>query len=272
MEVGRLPVFLIHYGAPGWLRQATESILRSDIAVDITVINNGPFGIPLILDPRVQVLDSDDNLGYAGGANVGIRIWLEGNSPYCVVGPHDLVVEPTTLSLLVQAGDAYPNYGIIGPSVSTNEIGETLSANGDLLERTTASGLCLLLRRSCIQAIGGFDEDFHTYTEDRELGLRARRFGWKVGLVQTARAGGLGTRASVERWALIVANHILLAAKTDGRWAVVRCATIFLMRGLWSSAIGCLLLHRGAYRRHWGSLHLRGVFNGLRKIRRSRAW
>ena len=40
-------------------------------------------------------------------------------------------------------------------------------------------GACLLLRRSMIEEIGGFDEGFPMYGEDIELQYRASRAGWE---------------------------------------------------------------------------------------------
>ena len=40
-------------------------------------------------------------------------------------------------------------------------------------------GACLLLRRSMLGEIGGFDEGFPMYGEDIELQYRARRAGWE---------------------------------------------------------------------------------------------
>ena len=42
------------------------------------------------------------------------------------------------------------------------------------------TGCCLLLRRDCVQDIGGLDEDFFLYYEDVDLCRRARARGWSV--------------------------------------------------------------------------------------------
>jgi GT2 family glycosyltransferase len=43
-----------------------------------------------------------------------------------------------------------------------------------------ATGCCLLLRRECIEDLGGLDERFFLYYEDVDLCLRARARGWSV--------------------------------------------------------------------------------------------
>lgn len=42
------------------------------------------------------------------------------------------------------------------------------------------TGCCLLLRRACVQELGGLDEEFFLYYEDVDLCLRARQRGWSV--------------------------------------------------------------------------------------------
>jgi N-acetylglucosaminyl-diphospho-decaprenol L-rhamnosyltransferase len=42
------------------------------------------------------------------------------------------------------------------------------------------TGSCLLIRRECLQALGGFDEDYFLYYEDVDLCRRAADLGWGV--------------------------------------------------------------------------------------------
>ena len=42
------------------------------------------------------------------------------------------------------------------------------------------TGCCLLIRRQCLEELGGLDEDFFLYYEDVDFCLRARQHGWDV--------------------------------------------------------------------------------------------
>jgi GT2 family glycosyltransferase len=42
------------------------------------------------------------------------------------------------------------------------------------------TGCCLLLRRECLEELGGFDEDYFLYYEDVDLCRRAMAHGWSV--------------------------------------------------------------------------------------------
>jgi len=234
-----LPVYLVHHDAPDWLRSSVASILRSETPVAVTVVNNGPDS-DLGLASGVRVLSTGRNAGYAGGANVAITDWLSGESPYAIVGAHDLHVEPDTLGRLRQAADLEPHAGVLAPTLSTNAVGDAVGTRGGLDLRTWVSGTCLLLRRACIEDIGGFDELFGSYGEDDELCARARRAGWLVARVPGAAGHGLGSRAGDRRRRLRYPNLVLLAYRTRGlRGAFriqvghVRMAAIALLRGDW---------------------------------------
>jgi GT2 family glycosyltransferase len=74
-----------------------------------------------------------------------------------------------------------------------------------------------MYRKSMLDSIGGFDEDFFAYGDDAELGLRARIAGWRCLYIPTAvvrhHRGSTMGRNSARRLALIERNRVLLAAK-----------------------------------------------------------
>jgi GT2 family glycosyltransferase len=99
-------------------------------------------------------------------------------------------------------------------------------ASLELVERDWTSGTCLLLRRACVEAVGPFDERFGSYMEDVDYGLRANDAGWKVIVVHSAYAWGLGT-ASSESTKHITVNTVVLSAKRQGLAGAVRSFGLF---------------------------------------------
>jgi GT2 family glycosyltransferase len=268
-----LPVYLIHYNAPGWVASSARSILESDIPVALTIVDNGPPGATAKLDlPRqARVLTTRANLGYSGGANAGLRHWLAGEAGWCVVGSHDLHVARDAIRRLVEAGERAPSYGIVGPGTQTFPTdhgegvywnGERLGASEGLEERTGMSGTCLLLRRECILEIGLFDEQFGSYGEDVELCIRARRHGWKVGRATDVYAQGLGSSAP-NHAGLRERALILLALKTRGRLEVLRRLMGQARRLLRSLLLAWLPTETGRARRADVARHWYGLSRGL---------
>lgn len=193
-----LPIYLIHYGAEDWVRRSCESVRASTVPVQVTVINNDPRS-SLDLGENVRVVNTGGNLGYSGGANVAIRDWLSGDSEFCVVGSHDLHLDPTSLETMFDVATAHPRIGILGPGLTTNAVGQLVEVRDELELRSMVSGTCMLLRRDCIEEIGGFDELFGSYAEDDELCARAWRAHWLVGRVPGAGGRGLGSQVPDRR-------------------------------------------------------------------------
>jgi GT2 family glycosyltransferase len=87
----------------------------------------------------------------------------------------------------------------------------------DVEEVLWPDGCAAMYRRTMLDQIGLFDEDFFAYADDAELGLRGRIAGWKCLYIPSAvvrhhRGATLGLR-STRRLELIERNRVLLAAK-----------------------------------------------------------
>lgn len=223
---GPMLVALVHYAAPDWLRSSVRSLHQSDVAVHVMVVSNsGPVDID-----DAEVISLQENLGYAGGANHALRLWLERftTGDYFVIGSHDLHVQPDTLRLLRDALDADPSLGLVGPAMPDAARGQHIRDNLYMW----LSGQCLMARRECIEEIGLFDERFSSYVEDVDLGLRAWDAGWRVALVDGAHAHGLGSAngssRDLRRWRW--SNQVGLARKRHGWKGGVRalCGQVVL--------------------------------------------
>ena len=265
-EAEPLPVFLVHYDAPDWVRSAAQSILRSDLPVVVTVINNGPQ-TELSID-GVEVVTLTTNAGFAGGANSGLGLWLRSSAPYCVVGAHDLHVGSGTLSRLVAAARDHGDFGVLAPRVDPSGVGRLIAREGDLEERSWVSGTCMLLRRECIQQVGGFDPDFRSYTEDRELCYRAAKHGWRVGRLLSASAHGLGSRVG-DASPYFLSGYVLLDYKTGGPVKALRTASSHMIQLARSAPFALLPTARGARHRRVMRFRLTVLLRAWQLLRRA---
>jgi hypothetical protein len=81
-------------------------------------------------------------------------------------------------------------------------------------------GTLLLARRACLLDIGLFDERYFAYCEEADLGERARRAGWEVGIVRGALMSNPGqTSASGVPQYLMLRNSLQLVRRHFGRSA-----------------------------------------------------
>ena len=154
--------------------------------------------------PRWEQLRLVENLGFAGGVNVGLKHLLGGEPDYLCVVNNDVEAEPGLIDPLVDDLEAQARRGAACPrihyhaereriwyagghvsrhSVVSRHLGIRRQAEGRWLERSDTgylTGCCLMGRAEFWKTTGGFDEAFGFYGEDVDLSLRARALGWTL--------------------------------------------------------------------------------------------
>jgi N-acetylglucosaminyl-diphospho-decaprenol L-rhamnosyltransferase len=227
-----VPIYVMHWNAPDWLRSTVSSFLQLSTPTQVTVVDNGPYEPPLALDARVSVIRSGANIGYAGGANIGIKDWLARGGEFCIVACHDVALEAHALEQLLAAASVGVEYGVLAPEPAESvAAGPVISQSENVSEVAWASGTCLLLRRECIELVGLFDESFGSYGEDIDLCYRVRAAGWKVGVVSGVKARGRGSVNPGFRTQMYV-NQIRLRLKHAGTARALRMLVAFPMLAL----------------------------------------
>jgi GT2 family glycosyltransferase len=157
--------------------------------------------------PQVKIICNDENLGFAGGMNVGLK---EATGDIAVLLNQDTVVREDWLAELVKAMETDKHIGIAGCKILYPD-GQTIQHAGGYLEYPLGlshhygygdldqgqwdeqreveyvTGAAMAIRREVLGRIGYLDEDFFpAYFEDADLCLRARQAGYKVVYVPTA--------------------------------------------------------------------------------------
>lgn len=154
-----------------------------------------------------RVVGDGINRGYGGGANLGAQGMGE---DWLVVANPDIVWEPGSLDLLVEAGLAHPRAGCVGPRLLNSDgtvypsgralpsvvggaghavLGRiwpgnpfTAAYHGDpedgVREVGWLSGACLVLPAAAWRTLGGFDDGYFMFFEDVDLGARVGKAGW----------------------------------------------------------------------------------------------
>lgn len=175
----------------------------------VVVVDNGSTdGSPSAVRerfPRVSVIENGENLGFAGGNNVGMRHALERGVDYVLLLNNDTEVAPDFLSLLVEAARTEPQVGIVGPTIYYGEQPAVVwSAGGEIdwrrgttrmvglnerdvgqfgvapREMDFVTGCALLVKRAVPERVGLLDERFFAYYEEIEWCVRASRAGFKI--------------------------------------------------------------------------------------------
>lgn len=156
--------------------------------------------------PEVHILRSEQNLGFAGGTNLGIR---HSRSEYVATLNNDTEPEPTWLEELVGAIASNPRMGMAASKmlfydrramvnsagIAVDRVGIAWDREGGTFDRADAAardvfGPCAgaaLYSRAMLDEIGLFDEDYFGYLEDVDLAWRGQATGWRCRYAPAAR-------------------------------------------------------------------------------------
>lgn len=209
-------VSLLNWKKPGETADCIETLMASSYKnFRIVVVDNGSgdssveclksqfFGI--------DVLETDANLGFAGGMNVGIRFALDNGADFVLIMNNDVAVDPVMIEMLVRTSSDNPEFGIVGPTILFYHDREKVWYTGGnrhwiwpgivplgynrseivqgprVIPVDVVSGCAMLVKRSVFERIGLLDTTFFMYYEDTDFCLRARDKGYRVGYVPAAR-------------------------------------------------------------------------------------
>jgi GT2 family glycosyltransferase len=182
-----IDVGIVTYNSARWIEPFVRSLLDSDYPparATLRFVDNGSSdGTVAALNgvaPRLRTagfrveIVQQPNRGYGAGHNVAIRA---GSAPFCLVTNVDLEFEPDTLRTLVAVALAD------APAAAAWETRQKPYEHPKFYDPVTGTTqwnahACVLLRRSALEAIGGYDETLFMYGEDVELSYRLRRAGW----------------------------------------------------------------------------------------------
>lgn len=214
---------IVNWNGRRFLDRAIDALTRSTVPVRVIVVDNastdGSAEHVRAAHPRVDLIASASNLGYAGGANLGLQAVRE---RYAFVMNPDVLVEPDHLERLRDRLESEPRIGAAQGKlfrISPDEFDagtpprDVIDSAGHLIRRSrmvvdrgqgepdgpeydreaavfSACGAALFLRTSMLRDLAPdgrfFAEEFFAYKEDIDLCWRARVLGWEVRYVPSA--------------------------------------------------------------------------------------
>lgn len=182
---------------------------------DIIVVDNGSVDETVervrVAFPDVTVLETHDNLGFAGGNNTGLQYALAGDCEYVLLLNNDTVVDPDMIPEIIRVMEADRTIGAAGPKILYYDHPSTIWSAGNRVNWRTGecsrlqaemsddltdsalrdvdyiTGCAICVRRDVIDHIGLLDERFFIYFEETDWCIRARHDGWRIVYVPSAR-------------------------------------------------------------------------------------
>lgn len=271
-------VVLVHWNQPERLVD-TVAAFRASVGVDvsITVVDNGsdPAALSALRAiAQVEVLAVGTNVGFGPGANIGFRRFLDdpGDGEYVVVAPHDALPAPDCLARIAAELDARPGAGLACADVGDGATPVVDPYLGGIPAPATVAegwepagfphGTLLVARRVCLADIGVFDERYFSYCEEADLGVRASRAGWDIGLVRGAMVANPELHGALPAVSYLqLRNTLLLVRETSG------CYHAFVRFQMAVLQIGVGLVSPSRRDAYW---HLEGKLRGMTDFLRSR--
>lgn len=278
-----LRVVLVHWNQPDACVATARRFGSLEVPVRLTIVDNAsePDALAALrkgLDglrgawptgsSGIEVVEVDTNSGFGPGANVGLRRFLADSEDgeWVALAPHDVDPFPGCLSAVLAAVAAEPMAGL-----ACADVGDGMSPVIDAYfggmavpvdvpdvdgvlprweEVDYPHGTLMFLRRGTLEEVGLFDERYFSYCEEADLALRARREGWKVGLVRGARVQNMHLGSSVARVDHLQTRNTLLLVQEMSGWyhAWIRsCITVWqVLRGVVQPSSRPLVFDAGA--------------------------
>lgn len=273
-------------GRPDLTRRCLDFLSRQSFPAqhfDIVLVENG--GLPSldpgdVAPPNGRRLTLDANYGTAGGFNRGIAAT---KSKYVLLLNNDVELEPDFLKTLVSVLENDPRCAFASGKLLSAADHARFDGAGDALLQgggayrlghgdadtgqfdrespsLSACGAAVLFRRSVLQEIGGFDEDFFAYLDDLDACLRAHLAGYSGLYVPGAVGYHIGSATLGDPFhpkiaRFLTRNQLFLVLKNYPRGALLRLfPRILAFQCLWLA----LAIRKGAFL-PW----LRGVFAAL---------
>lgn len=284
-----LTVIIPNYNGERFLKGSLESLKKQNNAFEVIIVDNGSNdgSVDYIKNnyPEFKIIENKKNLGFAAAVNQGIKI---SESEYVFLLNNDVELEINCISNLLKCiendknifavsskmiqyndknkiDDAGDEYTVLG---WTKRVGYCKSA--DLYDREreifSACAGASIYRKSIVDEIGCFDENFFAYMEDVDISYRARIHGYKCiycpqAIVYHVGSGSSGSRYNEFKIKLAARNNVYVPYK-NMPWPQLLINSAFLISGY-------LIKYIFFLRQGYGSIYLYGLkegFNSFKKI------
>jgi N-acetylglucosaminyl-diphospho-decaprenol L-rhamnosyltransferase len=206
-------VVVVSYNSRDRIRSCVRPLLE-DSEIHVVVVDNASpdKSVEVLADLPITTIALESNLGFAAGCNAG---WRATTAPYVLFLNPDATIEPAAVRRLTEVLEDDPRIGAVAPRIVDEDgsldrsirrfprltatfaqalflhrlfprvrsFSEVVTDDADYTRPGTVewvSGACVLARRSALEELGGLDEGFFMYCEDKDLCRRLRDSGWRV--------------------------------------------------------------------------------------------
>jgi len=209
MSMPLVSVIIVNWNGRHLLARCLESVFNQTFTdIEVILVDNGSTDdSAAYIDsefPRVRLISLSKNRGFTGGNNEGFR---QSNGSFIVLLNNDAALKNDWLEymlsvmesdagmgscaskIMIDGTDMLDSAGDIFTTAFTGtKLGE-LQKESNYTKSRAVSGPCAaaaIYRRTMLEQIGFFDEDFFLNHEDTDLNMRAWFAGWRCQFVPAA--------------------------------------------------------------------------------------
>lgn len=201
----KVAVVIVNYKVKDKTLKCISSVEKSSYKdIQIIVVNNceDNFEEEIKKFPEVIFIQSNQNTGYTGGNNAGIKRALKMGADFVFILNPDTEIERNTIDKLLEVSER-TGAGIVGPKVlfddrktiwfaggifdKANVLGQHRGVdekdNGQYdeeIETDYVTGGMMFITAGVFKKIGFFDEQYFLYYEDSDFCTRAKKAGFKL--------------------------------------------------------------------------------------------
>ncbi|MHB1245453.1 MAG: glycosyltransferase family 2 protein [Sulfuriferula sp.] len=217
-KANMVTVIIVNWNGEQFIERCLVALMGQTVKPhEIILVDNASSDRSLEIVSRfrsVRLMELERNTGFAQGNNLAIEAASADSEWIALINP-DAFAESRWLEYLLGAAESNPEFDMLGSKlVNAGDLG-VLDGAGDAYhisgrvwrvghgisvgamenEREVFSpcAAAALYRRSALQKIGGFDEDYFCYVEDVDLGFRLRLAGYRCLYVPQAVARHVGS-------------------------------------------------------------------------------
>lgn len=259
-------VVILNWNGIGWLERFLPSVIehargQARVIVADNGSTDGSADWLRNAHPEVEVLRSEENLGFAGGYNVALA---QVDAAYFVLLNSDVEVTPGWIAAMRAMLDRDPHMAACQPKVLSHGARtrfEHAGAAGGFIDRNGypfcrgrifeiteedrhqydddrevfwCTGACMMIRSSVFHAAGGFDASLFAHMEEIDLCWRMRRMGWRIGYtsrtcVYHVGGGALGYGSPMKTYLNFRNSLCVLVKNLRSRWIGGRILRRFVL-------------------------------------------
>lgn len=202
----KVAIILVNYNGEKYNEACISSILKSTynnyevIVIDNASTDNSVEGLRRFGN-NIRLIVSDENLGFSGANNLGIKYALNNKFDYVMLLNNDTIIEKEMIEFMIDASDSkyvispkiyyFDNKNVIWSAgggmnwikglpiqYGINELDNYENNKKKKIE--FATGCCVLIPITCIEKIGLMSEEYFLYYEDTDYCVRLIRSGYEI--------------------------------------------------------------------------------------------